>query len=205
MIHGLPHTTKLFSQARGPLVESVSMGSSREGLRSHATIYMQRTAGRVQLQNRSRRRVRCGLLLKLLLCGAACCRCGNKVPVLWALGHVAAPQAHPRHAYARTAQRAPVTSLDTLRMTAIKHTEQTHTRSERRSSSRGQHLAPSRWCSIVRIFTSLLVIYCCMQYSTFREFWLEFQNKMIFLGSRNQFQTRLYFGLESSLWFSTQP
>ena len=49
------------------------------------------------------------------------------VLLLWALERVTAPHAHPQHSCARTAQRTSVASIGTLRMTAIEHTEHTHT------------------------------------------------------------------------------
>ena len=59
-----------------------------------------------------------------------------------------------------TAHRAPVASIDTLRMTAIEH--RTHTRGEPRTSRSEQHLARSRWCSIFRTFISSCVNCCCI-------------------------------------------
>ena len=99
----------------------------------------------------------------LLLCGAACSCCGNKVVVLGALGPFTAPHAHPQHTYVRTLQWVPVASIDPLRMTVIEHGS--HTRSEPRSSSSEQHLARSRWCSVFRAFTSLFVIFRCIPFS----------------------------------------
>ena len=89
-------------------------------------------AGRVQLQHLSR----CALWTaaeKLLLLCCRCClfllraRATNKIAVLWALGCVNAPHAHPHHGYARTAHRAPVASIDRPRMAAMEHTH-AHTR-----------------------------------------------------------------------------
>ena len=77
--------------------------------------------------------------------------------VFWVQGRVAAPHAHPQHAYARTGRRAPVESIGTLRMAATEH--RAHTRGEPRSSSCEQHLARSRWCSIFRTFVSFFFCY----------------------------------------------
>ena len=146
--------------------------------------------------------MRCGLLLKLLLCCAACCCRGNKVAVIWALGRVTAPQAHPQHAYARTAQQAPVASIDTLRMTATEHTEQTQTQ----RATQQQQGAASRALPLVFLFSFFYFVIChLLLYSKFLEFYMQFKTEMIVLGSRKQFQTRLCFGLVSSLWFATQP
>ena len=196
---------KLSNQAHGPFGEPVSTRSPREGRQRHAAMCGRGLAGcSFSIVDGAVCVVDCGLPLKLSLCCPACCCCGNKAAVLWALGRVTAPHAHPQHAYVRTAQRDPVASIGTLRMTAIEYTEHTHTQRAAAAGSGISHEAVGV-PFFVRAFNSLFVTCCCILNSYPVEFYFQFKTEMIGSGSRKQFQTQLCFSLVSSLWFSTQP
>ena len=115
--------------------------------------------------------MRCGLLLELLL---------------WALGHVTAPHAHPQHAYERTAQRAPVASIGTLRMTV-------HTHAARHAAA----AASSIWHEAVGVPFSVLSVrysvFVAVQYSKFLEIYFQFKTDTIVWSYRNIFSNPILF------------
>ena len=91
---------------------------------------IRRRVGRVQMQHRLHRRMLCRLLQQHADAGALCAVLfaadssgQRKMYSCWALRrHTNTAQ----HAHARTAQRAPVASMDSLYMTTVEHIAHTH-------------------------------------------------------------------------------
>ena len=182
----------------------------------YAAAGWQLAAGRAQLQHRWRCRVRGGLLLAtcsvlLVLAGASdqqksgglgsgTCDCTTRTPT---------PTARPRTHCTTGPGR-----IDWQAAHDCHRAQSTHKRIEPRSSSSGQHLARSRWCSIFlgihfAICYLVFVICCCIPKSYHNRILFPVQNgndqlEIIVMGSRKQFQTRFCFDLVNSLWFSTQ-
>ena len=138
----------------------------------------------------------------LILCCGACSCCGNKAAVVLAMGQVTAPHAHPQHAYARTARRPPVASIDTLRMMAIEYYG-AHTQAARHAAAAASSISheatgvpfvvlSSPYLLFLAVFHSPRVIFQYKNRNSRFEFLQVISNPMLF-------------GLENRLWLLAQP